>query len=486
MIAACTGLVLLLASGQTAVASDGYDAQTRQAVYDGSGLMTVQGPRTLPRGAFHLGLSLDYARNPVVLHAGGQPIAVLVRGASTAELGVAYGLPARLQVGIAVPYAFRSLPNPYGSDLRGATTLHGLGDLRAELKYEALPAQGAWPGIGLALSSTLPTGSGQSWLGAGVAQPSLALLVEKELGRLRMGANAGLRLRLGGGTSAFDVNPGHAFVYRAGVGYAAGPATVMVEAFGAVTPGGPHPREANVGVRLPLFERAVATAGLGYGFSTAVGTPSWRFFGAVAWALGGNHVAAPVPPPPPERVEEPPPRREPDVAPAVVVHVTPATEPPALEVQPEPSVEPEPLVAAVTPPPPEPLVVAAPAPAVHRVTVTREKLELTDAIHFITASAKIHIDSYGLLDEVASALKEHPEITLLQIEGHTDNVGPPKKNLNLSAARAKSVLQYLVNKGIAKERLSSRGFGQTKPLASNQTAEGRAQNRRVEFQILKQ
>jgi outer membrane protein OmpA-like peptidoglycan-associated protein len=80
-------------------------------------------------------------------------------------------------------------------------------------------------------------------------------------------------------------------------------------------------------------------------------------------------------------------------------------------------------------------------------------------------------------------LVANPEIKLLSIEGHTDNVGSDQGNLLLSKNRAKSCLDYLIKKGVASSRLSSEGFGEGKPIETNDTAEGRAKNRRTEFHI---
>jgi len=80
------------------------------------------------------------------------------------------------------------------------------------------------------------------------------------------------------------------------------------------------------------------------------------------------------------------------------------------------------------------------------------------------------------------ALKQYPTLKLA-IEGHTDNVGKPEKNKTLSEARAASVKQYLLSKGIDAARLDSVGYGDTKPTQDNKTAKGRAANRRIEFKI---
>ncbi len=86
------------------------------------------------------------------------------------------------------------------------------------------------------------------------------------------------------------------------------------------------------------------------------------------------------------------------------------------------------------------------------------------------------------LDKLLQLLTDNPTVRL-QINGHTDNVGTPAANKVLSANRAKAVAEYLVSKGIATQRLTSKGFGETKPIADNGTEEGRAKNRRTEFVI---
>ena len=87
------------------------------------------------------------------------------------------------------------------------------------------------------------------------------------------------------------------------------------------------------------------------------------------------------------------------------------------------------------------------------------------------------------LDRVVHLLSENPTVKI-QIEGHTDNVGTAADNLKLSENRAKAVVSYLKGKGIAADRLSSKGFGATKPIAANTTEEGRAQNRRTELKVV--
>ena len=113
------------------------------------------------------------------------------------------------------------------------------------------------------------------------------------------------------------------------------------------------------------------------------------------------------------------------------------------------------------------------------------QIKILDQVKFATGSAAIlpGKDSQEVLDAVVKVLKDHPEIKKLRIEGHTDNQGAAAMNKKLSAARAASVVKWLVAHGIPAESLTSEGFGQDKPLDKNDTPEGRKNNRRVEFHI---
>lgn len=95
-------------------------------------------------------------------------------------------------------------------------------------------------------------------------------------------------------------------------------------------------------------------------------------------------------------------------------------------------------------------------------------------------SSKIKPEAYPMLDEGISILQKNPEMKV-EVDGHTDNVGSAAYNMKLSERRAKAVKDYAVNKGIDSKRISVKGFGLTKPATSNDTEEGRAQNRRVEL-----
>jgi OOP family OmpA-OmpF porin len=143
------------------------------------------------------------------------------------------------------------------------------------------------------------------------------------------------------------------------------------------------------------------------------------------------------------------------------------------EIQEEaPAAEPEPVPApapVVTPPPPPP----APAPKEQGSIIFRN-------INFDFDKSNIKAESYPILDEVTEYLKANPNVKM-EVQGHTDGKGTAAYNLKLSDRRAAAVKTYLVGKGVAADRLETKGYGLSKPIAPNDTEENRARNRRVEF-----
>ncbi|MBB1506913.1 MAG: outer membrane protein OmpA-like peptidoglycan-associated protein [Pseudoalteromonas rhizosphaerae] len=121
------------------------------------------------------------------------------------------------------------------------------------------------------------------------------------------------------------------------------------------------------------------------------------------------------------------------------------------------------------------------------VEVVREgdnlRLVMPANITFSTDQSYISSGFHNTLDAIAKVMNKY-EKTYLSIEGHTDSTGKDSYNMTLSQQRAQSVKGYLVNQQILAGRISTRGYGETRPIASNDSANGRAQNRRVEVQIV--
>ena len=110
------------------------------------------------------------------------------------------------------------------------------------------------------------------------------------------------------------------------------------------------------------------------------------------------------------------------------------------------------------------------------------KLIMPGNITFATNKSDIQADFHSVLDSVAKVLAGYDQ-TAVEVEGHTDSTGSLSYNLSLSESRAMQVASYLKSKGISEQRITSYGKGPMKPVASNQSSEGRAQNRRVEIRI---
>jgi OOP family OmpA-OmpF porin len=103
-------------------------------------------------------------------------------------------------------------------------------------------------------------------------------------------------------------------------------------------------------------------------------------------------------------------------------------------------------------------------------------------VNFAFNSTELTPQSKGILDEWVAKIKADKTIRV-EVAGHTDSIGSDAYNQKLSEGRAKSVVDYFVSQGVSADRLKAVGYGKTKPVASNATDEGRAQNRRVELQI---
>ena len=176
-------------------------------------------------------------------------------------------------------------------------------------------------------------------------------------------------------------------------------------------------------------------------------------------ALGAKAQPAPTP----EPVAQPAPEPMPVAQPAPEPKPAP---------MPEPVAQPAPVAPALTTPQAAQLEQAKPGDVV----------TILEGVNFEFDSARLRPDAIVILDEAATVLDRRKDINV-DVVGHTCNIGTEQYNQGLSERRAKSVYDYFVNKGIAAERLTTQGYGETKPAHSNATREGRAKNRRVELHI---
>jgi len=179
-----------------------------------------------------------------------------------------------------------------------------------------------------------------------------------------------------------------------------------------------------------------------------------------------------------------------------------------------PGSAPPPVASAPPPPPPPPPPTAAPAPApqaqpaapldsdhdgvpdsIDRCPNTPPGVAVDpfgcpqqgsitlEGVNFETNSATLTAQSSPVLDQVAEGLRKHPRLKV-EVQGHTDSTGPAQYNMSLSQRRANAVEDYLISKQVPASQLVAKGYGPTKPVASNATKQGRAKNRRVVMLVL--
>jgi OOP family OmpA-OmpF porin len=139
------------------------------------------------------------------------------------------------------------------------------------------------------------------------------------------------------------------------------------------------------------------------------------------------------------------------------------------------------------PPPPPPVAEPEPPKPEPRVELRDNKIQFKEKIQFEVNKAVIKEESFSLLHEIAEVIQKNSQVKKISIEGHASAEGDAKKNKKLSDDRAKSVMDHLIKKeSVDTARLVAKGWGIEKPIAGNDTEEGREKNRRVEFLVVEQ
>ncbi len=113
--------------------------------------------------------------------------------------------------------------------------------------------------------------------------------------------------------------------------------------------------------------------------------------------------------------------------------------------------------------------------------VEKGQIRILENVHFKTGSAQLEPRSHSILNQVALTMKANKSIKRVRVEGHTDETGARDRNLQLSKERANSVREYLIARGVKPDRLTSEGYGETRPLTTGKDPESLAKNRRVAF-----
>ncbi len=458
---------------------------------DSRGYLTLNASEVLGSGELSFGLgSLEWGHRLLSFESGPATYSVddMISATLVAAFGIRAGIP--LELGASVPFTIVSGergPDALGDpadpndDRRYRLDGQGVGDVGLHVKAHL--ARIGRVGIGALASVYIPTGSSRDpFLGEAATTPQLVAIADAAFGDLRLAVNGGVRLRRT--TTFMDTGEGGAPATMGSittstalpVGLAAAYGIVprkvelVAEVFGAVPIGrhdGYQSLEALGGVKVYLARNSYLSLGAGRGLvPDRAGNPAFR--GVIGIVF------------------------EPRPAQRAATHV------------------PAELVAEAPPPPPEDDLPRDSdndgifdhddhcddvmedydgiedddgCPERDHIIETETAIVPLQPIEFEFDKDVLRDSAYPILDEVVQALRDNPDITLVEIEGHTDEQGGAAYNLDLSKRRAATVLRYLVDHGIDALRLTSEGYGETRPVDLHHTQEAYRINRRVAFSI---
>ena len=479
--------VLLLLVATPTYAADGFDGQRYVPAAGAAGGFWVERPLVLRHLGFGAGLFLSFSDDPVVvrLEPAGDVVAQPVHRAVTADLLLSLGLFDFLELALVLP-----IDLVYSGDTVAATNGQtyqanaGLGDVRIVPKvlfWENGRPQFHYA-IGMAVPISLPTGDAAALRGEGTptVEPKLTLGFGGE--RWDLAGNVGARVR--SSVQIGDLKWGSELTWGAALTLALIQDTLdlQTELVGALMPSAhangrnEAPVELVAGVIYKPSPHWRIYGGGAFGLTDGIGTADFRLIAGVRYAVGG---------PDRRRFEDD------DHDDIINEHDKCPNEPEDYDGFQDSDGCPEPDNDQDGVPDdrdecPDDAAPGTPDGCPRGTVVVRNgQVHLFGKILFETGSSRIHHRSDALLDDIAQALKDHPELNVVRVEGNTDNVGDAAMNQRLSEARANSVREALVRRGISSGRLETRGYGETKPIAPNRSPAGRARNRRVEFVILK-
>jgi outer membrane protein OmpA-like peptidoglycan-associated protein len=493
-----------------------------------SSMLTVESTAVGEPGAFSFDVWIDYARNPLVVEtAGGDMVDRPIADRATFEIAGSYAFGGRFEVSGALPILSQAGSDPQFSGIAAAEG-SALGDIRLRGKaflYARRPFA-----FGTSAEVTLPTGSDSEFAGGQGPSAALRLLSDYSIGAIDVAANAGALMRQK--AQLADVEQGHQFLYGLAGAYRFTPEIAAIgELFGAIDigggPAGGKPLEAVLGGRYRLTRAWTVVGGVGRGLLPGIGSPDVRVFAAVAFAPRARPVGATaqerfasvdaevgtatVGPDPdadgdgvpdhldrcPERAEDRDQHEDADGCPDADNdrdNIADGKDGCPGEPEdadgfadedgcPDPDNDRDGVFDAQDQCPVKAEVIngnadddGCPDKGEPLVFVTKDRLELFEPIRFKGDSAELTRASIKVLGQVGATLRANPDISKLHIRVHLDKRG--KDDDPLSVRRAETVRTWLVEWGIAPERLEGVGFGSRFPLGK-----GRALNDRVELEI---
>lgn len=500
----------------------GFDSVPIKHVTGMNSGLSLDGARLLPAGSLQAALLFDLNVGIMALRLGDEKLGDLIPARFDAHLLLAYQLHQRVELGLDLPLTL------FQSDNFGLLSAQGFpqdgvaafapGDIRGVVRVGLLTEDQFPVSLTAIAELRVPTGDELSFTGdlGLVFAPRLA--VERSLGNLRLMGNAGVRLRQHG--QFLNLYVGNEVTFGAGAVFRlpwSFPWAREIDVLGELHLSTPFeapftfaqadslktPFALQVGARAKVWKRFGVELGIGkgMGIESGYGRETFRLFFGVTYGVNkatevdlDNDTVyddGDLCPTEPEDLDGfqdedgcPDPDNDGDGVPDLNDQCPTEPGPAELDGCPDRDGDEIPDNVDKCPDLPGPAEKEGCPYEDPQVVLESDRIRVRGNILFETASDKIQPRSYGMLDEVFKVLKDNPDVGPVQVEGHTDNRGSRAYNVDLSGRRAKSVVNYLVNKGIDRNRLRSRGFGFDRPVGTNATPIGRAKNRRVEFNLL--
>ncbi len=408
------------------------DVVTVNPATDGGKYITIQQSNTMPQWSYNVGGTFDYAYEPLeYADAAGNRRRGIIDDLLMMNVQGAIAWTDWWVMGANIPMAIMETfynPNQAATAVQKQTLWGKMGDVRLEMKFRFLDIERYHVGLSLVPFMYFPTGKSNYFLGNGMWSPGGTLVVDGDIkNRVFLSFNAGYRNY---SKTRYDVNNTNAVIDDT-MTLGGGINVRINDSWGVLG-------EAWVeSVLSGFFKNQLQNPA-----EFLVGgrwTPQPHAKGLAVTLAGGRGITTGI--------------GSPDFRVLLGVNYRHLKQPP----------------------PPPPVQVEA---------QVEEKIVITQKIHFEFDRAVIRPISYPILDDVASLLMRNPQIRLVRVEGHTDWIGSDAYNQKLSEARANSVRNYLIQKGIEPDRLQAAGYGESRPIADNNTVMGRARNRRTEFTVV--
>ncbi len=437
----------------------GFNAQNFRPASDSDLYLGVYGSRLIPKRQFSIGFMADYAHEPVILdNAAGAKLQNLIDREISAHLTAGYGILPWLDAGLIVstaPYlVFRPADNAATGVDESATTSTRIrmGDIGLNARFLVLDKTIYPVGLAVLPFVTLPSGSAPNFVGnSSVTGGALVVVESKRIrDRFSVSFNAGYEIREAEALST-QTTINDLFLYGLAGNLSVLPQLDLITEIRGFTPVGnfftstQRPLELEAAGRYFVTPRWAVSVGGGTGFLEGAGNPVFRVFSGIAWVPARQVIEKKE-----VKLTDSDGDGVPDSLDRCPTEVGPATE-----------------VGC----PPQPKIVISP----------EEYRILTRQIHFDVNRATLKPHTLPILNTLAAALKVKTEILKLSIQGHCDERGSDAFNQKLSEARASMVRDYLIEEGVAAERLEAVGIGESRPIDPGHNEKAWSKNRRVEF-----